>query len=94
MRGNRFREPLGEDGSWTTRSTTTKAAHSETEDQLPTGDGQISDDAVLEAVDTLGPRRTERAVGEACRCRKVERDRLAVERHPLEAETSQMRAER
>ena len=76
------------------RAATAEAADSEAEDQLPTGERQVSHGAVIDALDPLGPPRTERAAGEARGCGKVQRDRLAVERHLLEAETSQMRKER
>jgi hypothetical protein len=91
---DQLREPLGEDGSGTTSSTTSETADSEAEDQLPTGERQVSDRAVIAAVGTLGPPRTERAASEARGCGKVQRDALAVERHLLEAKTSQMREER
>ena len=73
---------------------TTEAADSEAEDQVPTGERQVSYGAAIDALDTLGPPRTERTAGEACGCSKVQRDPLAVERYVLEAETSQMRKER
>jgi hypothetical protein len=49
---------------------------------------------VIDALDTLGSPCTERAASEPGGCGKVQRDRLAVERHLLEAETSYLRKER
>ena len=69
-------------------------SHSEAKDQLPTGEWQVSHGAEIDALDALGSPRTQRAAGEAVGCGKVQRDRLAVERHVLEAETSQVRKER
>ena len=92
--GDQFWEPLGEDGAGTTSRTTSKAADSEAEDQLPTGERQVSDSAVIAAVDTLGPPRTERAASVARGCDKVQPDALAVERRLLEAKTGQMREKR
>ena len=92
--GDQLREPLGEDHSRAAPGTTAEAADLEAEDQLPTGEWQVSHGAAIDALDTLGPPRTERTAGEACRCSKVQRDRLAVEGDLLKAETSQVRKER
>jgi len=91
--GNQLRESLGEDGPRAAPSITPKAADSEAENQLPTGERQISHGAVIDTLNALGSPCTERAAGETCGCSKVQRDCLAVECHVLEAETSQVRKE-
>jgi hypothetical protein len=91
--GNQLREPLGKDDSRATPSTTAKAADSQAKDQSPTGERQVSHGAVIDTLHALGPPRTERTAGEACGCGEVQGDRLDVERHMLDAETSQVRKE-
>ena len=94
LRGDQLREPLSDDGPRAAPGTTPEAADSEAENRLPTGEWQVSHGAVIDTLDTLGSERTERAAGEARGCGKVQRDRLAVERQVLDAESSQVRKER
>jgi hypothetical protein len=94
IRGDQLREPFGEDRPRAALGTTPEATDSEAEDQLPTGEREVSHGPVIDTLDAPGPPRTERAAGEACGCGKVQPDGLAVERHLLEAKTSQLRKER
>lgn len=73
--------------------TTAEAADSEAEKQLPTGEWKVSHGAVIDTLDALGSPRPERAAGEARGRGQVQCDRLAVERHVLDAESSQVRKE-
>jgi len=91
---DQLREPLGEDRPWTASSIASEATYSEAEDQAPSGQWQISDRAVIAAMDTSGPPPTQWATSTAPGSSPVQFDGLAVEHHLLKTKASQMRKER
>jgi hypothetical protein len=65
--GDQLWESLGEDGSRTVTGIASEATDSEAENELPTSERQVSDGAVIDALDAPGPRRTDRTAGRNAR---------------------------